>query len=155
MLQLFSIGLWELNPNGTVKLNGAGQPIPTYTQATIVEYARALTGWTFSRLNNADNYLVDMVPAMTTGTSPAPRYHDLGQKVLLGGVVLPAAANTTAALTADLDGVLNSILQHPNVAPFISSRLIRSLVTSNPSPDYVQRVATVFATTGGRPAARR
>ncbi len=149
MLQLFSIGLWELNPNGTVKLNGAGQPIPTYTQATLVEYARALTGWTFSRLNNTDNYLVDMVPAMTTGTPPAPRYHDLGQKVLLGGVVLPASANTTAALTADLDGVLNSVMQHPNVAPFISSRLIRSLVTSNPSPNYVQRVSTVFATTGG------
>ena len=98
MLQLFTIGLWELNPNGTVQLNAAGQPIPTYTQATLVEYARALTGWTFSRLNNVDNYLVEMVPAMTTGTTPAPRYHDLGQKVLLSGVVLPASANTTAAL---------------------------------------------------------
>jgi uncharacterized protein (DUF1800 family) len=149
LMQLFTIGLWELNPNGTVRLNANGQPTPTYSQATLVEYARALTGWTYARLNNQNNYLVDMVPAMTTGTTPAVRYHDIGQKTLMSGAVLPASANTSAALYADLDGVVNSIMAHPNVAPFISARLIRSLVTSNPTPNYIGRVAAVFSATGG------
>jgi uncharacterized protein (DUF1800 family) len=149
LLQLFTLGLWELNQNGTVRLDANGQPIPTYTQATLVEYARALTGWTYARLNGQNNYLVDMVPAMTTGTPPAPRYHDLGQKTLLTGVVLPATGNTTDALSSDLDGVINSIMAHPNVAPFISTRLIRSLVTSNPTPSFVGRVASVFSATSG------
>ena len=148
LMQLFTLGLWELNPNGTVRLNAAGQPTPTYSQATLVEYARALTGWTYARLNNEDNFRVDVVPAMT-GTPPQPRYHDTGPKTLLGGVVLPATANTTAALYSDVDGVIHSIMAHPNVGPFISTRLIRSLVTSNPSPNYIRRVATVFSGTGG------
>jgi uncharacterized protein (DUF1800 family) len=149
VLQLFTIGLWELNQNGTVRLAPNGQPIPTYNQATLVEYARALTGWTYARLDGQENYLVEMVPVMTTGTTPAPRYHDIGPKTLLSGVVLPASANTTAALYSDVDGVIDSIMAHPNLAPFISTRLIRSLVTSNPSPSYIQRVAAVFSATGG------
>lgn len=149
LLQLFTLGLWELNQNGTVRLNGAGQPTPTYTQQTLVEYARALTGWTYARLNNQDNFLVDMVPAMTGGNTPSPRYHDTGAKTLLSGVTLAATANTTDALYSDLTGVVNSIMAHPNVAPFISTRLIRSLVTSNPSPNYIGRVAAVFQATDG------
>jgi hypothetical protein len=150
LLQLFTLGLWELNLNGTVRLNAAGQPIPTYNQATIVEYARALTGWTYARTDGVDDYRIPVVPNITTSTTPAqPRHHDIGSKTLLGGVVLPASANTTAALYADVDGVVNSIMAHPNLAPFVSMRLIRSLVTSNPSPNYVQRVATVFRDTGG------
>jgi hypothetical protein len=149
LLQLFTLGLWELNMDGTVRLNAQGQPTPTYSQQSLVEYARALTGWTYARLNNENNFLVDMVPAMTTGSNPSPRYHDTGAKTLLGGVVLPASANTPAALYADVDGVVDSIMAHPNVAPFISTRLIRSLVTSNPSPAFIQRVATVFSSTDG------
>ncbi|MDH4065685.1 MAG: DUF1800 domain-containing protein, partial [Acidobacteriota bacterium] len=149
VMQLFTIGLWELNQNGTVRLDPAGQPIPTYSQATLVEYARALTGWTYARLNNENDFRVEMVPSMTSGTTPEPRYHDLGQKTLLSGVVLPASANTTAALYSDVDGVVDSIMAHPNVAPFVSTRLIRSLVTSNPTPNYVGRVAAVFSATSG------
>lgn len=149
LLQLFTLGLWELNQNGTVRLNPSGQPIPTYSQATLVEYARALTGWTYARLNNQNDFLVEMVPVMTSGTTPVPRYHDLGQKTLLSGVVLPASANTTAALYSDVEGVIDSIMAHPNLAPFVSTRLIRSLVTSNPGPDYIQRVAAVFSATSG------
>ncbi len=149
LLQLFTLGLWELNQNGTVRLTPSGQPIPTYSQATLVEYARALTGWTYARLNNQNDFLVEMVPVMTSGTTPVPRYHDLGQKTLLSGVVLPASANTTAALYSDVEGVIDSIMAHPNLAPFVSTRLIRSLVTSNPSPNYIQRVAAVFSATDG------
>jgi len=146
VLQLFTIGLWELNPNGTVRLSPTGQPLPTYTQETLVEYARALTGWTYP---SPGNFAAELVPAMTTGTTPVPRYHDTGAKTLLGGVVLPASANTPEALYSDVDGVIDSIMAHPNLAPFIATRLIRSLVTSNPTPGYIQRVATVFSATGG------
>jgi len=149
LLQLFTLGLWELNQNGTVRLDSTGQPIPTYSQATLVEYARALTGWTFARTNNTNDFRLEMVPAMTTGTTPSPRYHDIGAKTLLSGVVLPATANTTAALYSDVDGVIDSIMAHPNLAPFVSTRLIRSLVTSNPTPNYIGRVAAVFASTNG------
>ncbi|MCC7127019.1 MAG: DUF1800 family protein [Acidobacteria bacterium] len=145
LMQLFSLGLFELNPNGTVKLTN-GQPTPTYTQQNLVEYARALTGWTYARTNNVDDFSLEMVPAMVNGQ---PRYHDTGQKELLSGVVAPASGNTTAALYADVDSVVASIMAHPNVAPFVSSRLIRSLVTSNPSPAYIQRVAAQFTATDG------
>jgi uncharacterized protein (DUF1800 family) len=149
LLQLFTLGLWELNQNGTVRLDANSQPIPTYSQATLVEYARALTGWTYARVDGQDNFLVDLVPSMTGSTPTQPRYHDTGAKKLLSGVVLPATPNATAALYSDVDGVVNSIMAHPNLAPFISSRLIRSLVTSNPSPNYVQRVAAAFSASGG------
>ncbi|MCC7243441.1 MAG: DUF1800 family protein [Acidobacteria bacterium] len=144
--QLFTIGLWELNQNGTVRLNASGQPIPTYTQATLVEYARAMTGWGYA---SPTDFSAEMVPVMTTGSTPQPRYHDIGAKTLLSGVVLPASANNTAALYSDIEGVVDSIMAHPNVAPFVSTRLIRSLVTSNPTPSYIQRVATVFSATSG------
>jgi uncharacterized protein (DUF1800 family) len=149
LLQLFTLGLWQLNLNGTVRLDANGQPIPTYSQATLVEYARALTGWTYARVNGQDNFQTDLVPSMTGGATPQPRYHDTGAKTLLSGVALPATANTTAALYGDVDGVIDSIMAHPNLAPFVSMRLIRSLVTSNPSPNYVQRVATAFSSTNG------
>lgn len=155
LLQLFSLGLWELNPNGTVRLDGAGQPTPTYTQATLVEYARALTGWTYARTGDANDFSLEMVPAMTTcsgsnpSCTPAPRYHDLGPKTLLSGISTPFQSNSPAALHADVDAVVESIMRHPNLAPFVSSRLIRSLVTSNPSPGYIQRVATRFAESDG------
>ena len=123
---------------------------PHTARPRIVEYARALTGWTYARTDGMDDYRIPVVPNITTSTTPAqPRHHDIGSKTLLGGVVLPASPNTTAALYADVDGVVNSIMAHPNLAPFVSMRLIRSLVTSNPSPNYVQRVATVFRDTGG------
>jgi uncharacterized protein (DUF1800 family) len=144
LLQLFSIGLWELNMDGTLKRDAAGQPIPTYTQETIQNFARAMTGWTYPPMpgqtsgnSNPEYFVGDMVPGRTT--------HDTGAKTLLYGVTLPAGQTTEQDMTAVLDNVFN----HPNVAPFISSRLIRSLVTSNPSPAYVQRVANVFANNGG------
>ena len=153
LLQLFTLGLWELNRDGTVRLGPDGQPIPTYSQATLVEYARALTGWTYARTDGANDFSAEMVPVLTTSGTPSPRYHDTGAKTLLSGVVLPATANTTDALYADVEGVIDSIMAHPNLAPFIASRLIRSLVTSNPTPAYIQRVATVFHDTSGDLAA--
>jgi uncharacterized protein (DUF1800 family) len=136
MLQLFSIGLWALNQDGTLKLNAAGEPIPTYTQETIHEIARALTGWTFAR--DADNNAVYEGEMMAV-----PSNHDTGTKQF-HGLTLPA--NQTAA--ADLEAVINAVFHHSNVPPFMATRLIRSLVTSNPSPAYIRRVSDVFVNNG-------
>ena len=113
LLQLFSIGTWDLNPDGSQKLDGGGQPIPSYSQATIAAYARALTGWTYpprpgqtSGNNNPEYFVGDVVP-----TSTASR-HDTDQKVLLSGVVIPPG--TTAAF--DLDRVDRQHLHAPQHA---------------------------------------
>ncbi len=145
LLQLFSIGTWQLNNDGTQKVDGVGNPIPSYSQTTIAHFARALTGWTYAPLpgashgnSNPENFLANLVP-----TSSASR-HDTTAKTLLSGVITPAGL--TAA--GDLQWVLDNIFNHPNVPPFIATRLIRSLVTSNPSPEYVARVSAAFINNG-------
>lgn len=143
LMQLFSIGLWDLNQDGTVKVNALGQPTPSYSQDILKEIARALTGWTFPtkqgaqpRDSNPEYFVGDMIPRANT--------HDTGAKALFGGVVLPANQSTTL----DMDAVVDNIFNHPNVPPFVATRLIRSLVTSNPSPAYIWRVANAFANNG-------
>ncbi len=145
LLQLFSLGTWELNNDGSQKLDGAGNPIPAYSQATIAAFARALTGWTYppkpgatSGNSNPEYFVGNLVP-----TSSASR-HDTDAKALLGGIVLPAGQTAGQ----DLDSLLANIFSHPNVPPFVATRLIRSLVTSNPSPAYISRVANVFINNG-------
>ncbi|MGE3473731.1 MAG: DUF1800 family protein [Vicinamibacterales bacterium] len=145
VLQLFSIGLWELNTDGSLKLDGSNNPIPTYSQSTIAEFARALTGWTYppkpgatSGNSNPEYFVGRLVP-----TSSASR-HDTGAKTLLRGFVTPAGYNAAQ----DLELVVDNIFSHPNVGPFLATRLIRSLVTSNPSPGYIQRVANAFNNNG-------
>jgi len=143
VMQLFTIGLDQLNPDGTLKLDNTGLPIPTYDQPTIVQTANALTGWSYhSTLAN---------PSFTGGAAdwfnPMQAYaadHDVTQKTIVGGVILPP--NQTAAI--DLKGVLDTLFNHANAAPFFARALIQHLVTSNPSPGYVYRVASVFADDG-------
>jgi hypothetical protein len=143
LMQLFSIGLWELNQDGTFKVNALGQALPSYTQSQIKELARALTGWTFPTRpgatpsnSNPEHFVGEMLARTTT--------HDTGSKTLFGGVTLPAGQSTTL----DMEAVIDNIFHHPNVPPFVATRLIRSLVTSNPSPAYIKRVADVFADNG-------
>jgi uncharacterized protein (DUF1800 family) len=145
LLQLFSIGTWDLNNDGSQRLDGGGNPIPSYSQATIANFARALTGWTYPPMpgatsgnSNPEYFVGDVVP-----TSNASR-HDTDPKALLRGVVTPAG------LTApqDLEWVIDNIFLDPNVPPFIATRLIRSMVTSNPSPAYVARVSAAFINNG-------
>jgi len=134
VMQLFSIGLWMLNPDGSQQLDGQGHPIPTYNQTTIQQVARALTGWIY--LNNAwEDFSAPLQPYEPN--------HDTGQKTFLGCTLPP---NQTT--TQDMNGFLDCLYAHPNVAPFISTRLIRSLVTSNPSPAFIQRVSAVFNNNG-------
>lgn len=137
LLQLFTIGLLRLNPDGTPTLNASGQTISTYTQAEVQQLALAFTGWTYagSGNNNWENFSGPMVPRDVN--------HDMRAKAFLG-CNLPANQTTQQDMTAALD----CVFAHPNVGPFISLRLIRSLVKSNPSPAYVQRVAGVFNNNG-------
>jgi len=143
VMQLFSIGLEQLNQDGTQQLDGSGNTVPTYTQDTIEGFAHTFTGWTYPtkpgatpRFRNPEYYGGPMIPFDS--------HHDTSAKLLLNGVTLPAGGSTQADLTAALQNIFN----HPNVGPFISKQLIERLVTSNPSPEYVGRVAVVFADNG-------
>jgi uncharacterized protein (DUF1800 family) len=143
VLQLFSIGLAQLNPDGTQQLDTNGMPIPTYTQDTIIGFAHVFTGWAYptkpgqtASFYNGQYYGGPMIPF--------DNHHDTGAKLLLNGVTLPAGGTTQADLTAALQNIFN----HPNVGPFISQQLIQHLVTSNPSPAYVARVVAIFNDNG-------
>ena len=140
LLQLFSIGLFRLNLDGTPMLDGNGQPIPTYDQAVVEGFAKVFTGWTFFqttepyRFYPPANYRMPMMAL--------PTYHSTSAKALLDGATIPASA--TSMPEQDLAVALDAVFNHPNVGPFIAKLLIQRLVTSNPSPGYVARVATVF-----------
>lgn len=138
VLQLFSIGTVQLNLDGTPQLGDDGQPIPTYTQTDVNNFARVFTGWRLAQAPapGIPNYIDPMVPNEAQ--------HDREVKTLLNGVVIPAGQ--TAA--KDLDDALDNIFNHPNVGPFITKQLIQHLVTSNPTPAYVARIASVFNDNG-------
>jgi uncharacterized protein (DUF1800 family) len=144
-MQLFSIGLNMLNQDGTPQLDANGNMIPTYTEAQVQAFARAYTGWTYATAAGG-------VPAKypnTTANFDSPMVaidsaHDVTAKTLLNGTTLPA--NQTAE--QDLEGALANLFAHQNVAPFICKQLIQHLVSSNPSPAYVARIAAVFANNG-------
>ena len=134
VLQLFSIGTVLLNPDGTPQLDRDGLPLPAYDQTTVDNFSRVFTGLRFAAAPRAGvpNYIDPMVV-----NEPQ---HDTDQKVLLNGVILPAGQDTDR----DLKVAVDNIAGHPNVAPFIAKQLIQHLVTSNPSPDYVRRVADAY-----------
>ena len=145
LMQLFTIGLVEMNPDGTSRLDAAGQPIPTYSQPIIEGFAHVYTGWTYAGAPGG-NFL-QARPTATNQVVPMQlyaTYHDTGSKLVLGNVTIPAGQSGAQ----DLDAALDSIFAHANVGPFIAQRLIQRLVTSNPSPAYVQRVALRFNDNG-------
>jgi uncharacterized protein (DUF1800 family) len=145
ILQLFSIGLYELHPDGTLRLDGAGAPIPTYDQATVEGYARVFTGWTFADQDHSEDWRFEWPePRWRRPMEAWPEHHERGPKTLLGGVVLPGGATPEA----ELDAALATIFRHPNVGPFVCRQLIQRLVTSNPSPAYVYRCGRAFADNG-------
>ena len=153
LLQLFSIGLWELKDDGTQLLDALGNPIPTYDQDEIMELARALTGWTYYPLTNLGqtvrwnapvNYLTNMIPieGPLNGTGTV-NYHDVTGKSLMG-YTFPAGGRAEV----EINMAVALVAQHPNAAPFMSKQLIQQLVTSNPTPAYVQRVVNVWKNNG-------
>lgn len=141
LLQLFTIGVHELNVDGSLKRNALGEPIPTYDQTTIQEFARAFTGWNFANIpwdewRGNGNRTVKMVAVAA--------YHDTEPKLLLNNTLVPGGRTAQQ----DLDAALDNVFQHPNVGPFLASQLIKRFTTSNPSPAYVGRVAAVFNNNG-------
>jgi uncharacterized protein (DUF1800 family) len=141
--QLFTIGLSELQPDGTLMLGSNGLPIPTYDQDEVVQTANVFTGWAYhSTASNPSFYgtTADFDDPMML----YPSYHDETQKTVVNGVVIPANQDGATDLQMELDALFN----HPNTGPFICTQLIQRLVTSNPSPGYVYRVAQVFANDG-------
>ncbi|MEP6955248.1 MAG: DUF1800 family protein [Chthoniobacterales bacterium] len=143
VLQLFTIGLNKLNPDGTLLLDSQSRPIATYDQNVVVGLAHVFTGWGFTPASGAPQYY--FYPMNYRAPMLAfPDHHDTGQKRVLDNVVLPAGQTQAQ----DLKDTLDIIFNHPNVGPFISRQLIQRLVTSNPSPAYVYRVARVFKDNG-------
>ena len=143
VLQLFTIGLAELNPDGTPQLDGSGKPVPTYTQTAVTGFAAALTGWTYPPQPGKTAGFYS--PQFYSGPMiPFDNHHNHAAKTLLDGTTLPAGNDAQT----DLNAALQNIFNHPNVGPFLARALIEKLVTSNPSGDYVSRVAAAFDDNG-------
>jgi uncharacterized protein (DUF1800 family) len=180
VMQLFTIGLYMLQPDGTLMLDQNGQPIPTYDQTTITQFAQVFTGWDQNNTNSVT--IVTLIAPVPPSTQPTTQpftsvyqkpmvitagNHSTTQKNLLNypgaatypgasqPAVIPATASQTAAsATAELNFALDNIFNHPNVGPFVCRQLIQRLVESNPSPAYVYRVAQVFNDDGSPQHAR-
>lgn len=162
LLQLFSIGLYKLNQDGTYQTDGQGNRIATYDQDKINQFTKVFTGW--SQCNSGSN------PACANAVAGSPNFidpmyltfpndHDQTAKTLFDyagapNPTIPACTNCTtdanrrAYATDSLNKTLDNIFYHPNVAPFIGKLLIQHLVTSDPSPAYVSRVAAAFNNNG-------
>ena len=137
LMQLFTIGLVMLNMDGTPVMSG-GAPVPSYTQADVAQAARVWTGYTYATTDNSTPARLRL--PMTVNESR----HESGATTFLG-ISIPAGADAATARKLALDG----LFAHQNLPPFVSRQLIQHLVTSNPSPAYVGRVAAVFANSGG------
>jgi uncharacterized protein (DUF1800 family) len=156
VMQLFSVGLSKVHLDGTLMLDAEGMPLPTYTQDETVGLAHIFTGW-------GPHYDDANPPRWSDSNNIAPRndwflygydslrpmsfyqdFHDTNERVILGGHVIAASADGVDRMRQALD----ALFQHPNTAPFIAKQLIQKLITSNPSPGYVARVASVFNNNG-------
>lgn len=142
IMQLFSIGLWELNQNGTRKVDSEGQFIPTYNNNDIKEFAQVFTGLSDGapegEWGSFDD--ADVIETLKYPMKMYEAYHDNSEKVLLNGFVLPANQSGME----DINQTIAHLASHPNTAPFICKQLIKRFTTSNPSVVYVQDVANVF-----------
>jgi uncharacterized protein (DUF1800 family) len=142
LMQLFTIGLWKLNQDGTQAIAN-GSPVSTYDQTTVRQVALALTGWTYATAPGATPRALNW-EYFGAPMEMRPANHDTSAKTFLG-----CSLGASQSVQQDLDATIDCLMQHPNIAPFIATLLIRSLVMSNPSPAYVTRVANVFAGANG------
>jgi uncharacterized protein (DUF1800 family) len=137
VMQLFSIGLFELNIDGSHRLDNAGDPIPTYSNVEIREFAKIFTGLSFG---GASSFFGNPFPNFIFPMKMFDAEHEPGSKNLLNGLIVP---NGQSGMQ-DIDAAIDNLFNHPNVGPFIGKQLIQRLVTSNPSPAYIERVARAF-----------
>ncbi|MFN0141535.1 MAG: DUF1800 family protein [Pyrinomonadaceae bacterium] len=168
LLQLFTVGLFMLNQDGTYQLDGSGNPIPTYDQETVNNFTKVLTGWRLCsvvgascpNLVNAPNYIDPML--LNAGVNQANinnNLHDLTAKTLFnypGSTTTNIAAcgncttfpNIQTYATNSLNQTLDNVFNHPSLGPYVSKVMIQHMVTSDPTPAYVSRVAGVFNNNG-------
>jgi uncharacterized protein (DUF1800 family) len=153
IMQLFTIGLYQLNDDGTQKLDSSGNPIPTYSNNDVMGLAKVFTGFSWNIPGNTSDtawsscciyvgtgYGEDLLPMQAY-----PNHHSTEQKDFLG-VTIPSSGSPDP--NGDLKIALDTLFNHPNLPPFFSKQLIQHLVTSNPSPAYIGRVAAVFKDNG-------
>lgn len=145
LMQLFTIGLYELNNDGSRKTDDNGDYIPTYDNEVISEFAKVFTGlsWAdrpnyFKNARRDTSYIAEMIMFND--------YHEPGEKFLLNGAVVPNRDPVDGM--ADIQDALDNLFNHPNLGPFVCKLLIQRLVTSNPSPAYIDRVASIFNDNG-------
>lgn len=143
VMQLFTVGLHQLNLDGTARRDSGGNLIPTYTQRDVENLARVFTGFGPAGASNDFDFLIADPDRLRPMSAYQP-YHDVGAKTIIGNQAIAAGQQALPELRQALDVLFN----HPNVGPFISRQLIQRLVTANPSPAYVQRVAAVFNDNG-------
>jgi uncharacterized protein (DUF1800 family) len=153
IMQLFTIGLYQLNDDGSQKLDGTGKPIPTYSNVDVTGLAKVFTGFSWNVPGNTSdtawsNCCIYVGPGVGEDLLPMqsyPSHHSTLQKTFLG-VTIPASSSPDP--NGDLKIALDTIFNHPNLPAFFSKQMIQHLVTSNPSPAYVSRVAAVFKDNG-------
>jgi uncharacterized protein (DUF1800 family) len=157
VMQLFTIGLVALSQDGTPRLDGSGNKIDTYGASDVSNLAQVLTGYDLDMTGNVNTSIAQTgggtrsIPA--TGFTRLPMVqvgnnHSPGAATFLGITVAAVSAPNSSSAAAGLKTALDRLFNHSNTAPFICKQLIQRLVTSNPSPAYVQRVATVFDNNG-------
>lgn len=141
VMQLFTIGLYELNLDGSWILDPAGKPIPTYDNQVIREFSKVFTGLSYGETGYSPELMFGKRnPAFNVPMVMFEEFHEPGEKTLLNGEILPSGQSAME----DIQGAVKNLFQHANVGPFIGKLLIQRLITSNPSPAYVARVASAF-----------
>jgi uncharacterized protein (DUF1800 family) len=149
VMQLFSLGLYQLNLDGTEKRDASGNKLESYTQSDITNLARVFTGWDFDQTQN-----VNTVAPGSSRNIPNTVYTRIPMRLTASNHSTLAATFLGTTVAADTDGVaalkmaLDTLFNHPNVGPFFGKQMIQRLVTSNPSPAYVARVASAFNNNG-------
>lgn len=139
LMQLFTLGLTQLNADGSPVLDQNKLPVPTYDQTVVTNMAKLLTGWTYptapgaTARNNNPEYFIGQMFAVESE-------HDTSAKTIFSGIKIPAGQTAEQ----DLQSLLDALMAQPTMAPFVSHQLIEHLVTSNPSPQYIARVSSVF-----------
>lgn len=159
VMQLFTIGLYELNADGSLKLDASGRPIETYNNADVMAMAKVFTGFSWAFPDNeltesrfrwgspdyrqASDQRIDVQPMKAY-----PGMHSTVEKTLFAGKAWATTLPAGASATDDLRKALDVLFNHPNVGPFIGRQLIQKLVTGHPSPAYVARISAVFNDNG-------
>ena len=138
IMQLFSVGVFKLNLDGTLQLDSFSNPIPTYGQPEVTALAHVFTGWHLNppAVSGTPDYITPM-PFVASN-------HDTASKTIINGTIIPAGQTGDQ----DLNQAIDALFNHPNVGPYLATQLIHSLVTSNPTPAYVARVASAFNDNG-------